>query len=194
MKRLLLLILVGCGGDPFTARQDLSLPSAATGNDASDAVDANGDVVGVDVAMLDGSPPQRDSGSNLLDAGEPDSTGVDANESDSGTETGPVCTPLSGLGACPPSDIMLAIPANFSITNIGEYGPNPQTVYYCRVPTPPQCQCAETYNCACIQAAVGCSTNPYALGWQSEGVTDAGGTTWVSCTQSSGTEVQVTCD
>jgi len=145
MRRLWLVILVGCGGAEFTA-----LERAIDASDDVDSLDASGDtgLSGDGSVSLDSSS-DRDSG--LLDSGVmPDSMPpADSSRADSA----PVCTPLSaGLFYCqgPGAGLNCADRSTEWCAGAGQGASCPSI--------PGACRCVETYGCACVLANSG---NPY---------------------------------
>jgi hypothetical protein len=147
----MLLACVGCGGAAFgldsldSGQQETgskaSPPGGDGGDDASDAgpaadtTDAQADVAAVDVAQV------RDAGAGVT----ADAAGV-PETGQAGAETGPACTVLAG-GPLPCGAATSATwPASFAETRGGSSACDGTYA------TPSQCQCAQTYTCACVLA------------------------------------------
>lgn len=144
-------VVVGCGGDPFEAipyREALSVDAGGDVDSDSDTPDV---IVGDAVVMLDA---RHDAGSDTL----PDVMPVDASSeamADSGRDS-QSCTPvvgyMHGWGACLTAATM---------ANDTPYIFNGATCGFGM--TPGACQCAETYNCACLEAQFFCT--PHGGNW-----------------------------
>jgi len=130
---ILLLVLAGCGGIPFTTG-----PLFAAGDDAGDPPDARDEYV-------------ADSGKPPVDAGE--ETSPETSPEASG-EAGGCSAVIPTLGFPDPAYCTSGdeVPTYFNIYRPACQGQacpvcDPQTA------TPPACQCAGAYTCACLLAA-----------------------------------------
>ena len=164
---LALLLLAGCGGQPFEAGQD----------------DVEFD------ALLDSSAPAAEA--SAPDAG-PDRGGDDSSAADGGderdgalqTDTGQACTPIEASVGYDPTacchvvgnGCSVDIPRHFVMSYNGPDGGCPAG-YTPNAPTPPECQCAGLYTCDCLQAASVCDTHH-----------------WASCYQGPDGALSVACD
>jgi len=156
LSLLSLLLLVGCGGDPFTT--DLLRVSNEAGDDVVSETGDQDSGVDTDSDTPDAktdAKPQHDGGH---DSGElPDSGVADA-------DAAQTCTPLNAHTVVTDAGCASSItyPEFFQIKLVDNSVCSDQV-------TPPVCQCQETYNCACITA------------YDMQGACVGGGT-WVGCT------------
>lgn len=125
------LVCVSCGGEPFSSSDLFEIVEDA----ANDAVDA---------AV---SPTDADASQDAV-----------AYVTDAYVARGDACTPMTKAWTCssssPPISIVIDGPATFCVANFDNHPVSPRV-------TPAECQCQETYNCACIMAL---TSNPCGFG------------------------------
>jgi len=116
---------------------------AGAGCAAIAGIDAPVDRTGRDASAGDAADPD-----GLADAGDGDADSF-AEISDSPVEA-PTCTAFSAPYDCYNSvdTLMVPEPSQYCFAT----GPDPAMATLTQVPTPPECQCLETFNCTCILA------------------------------------------
>ncbi len=163
VTRAWLLVLVGCGGSPFalidTVVDGTPAPDAATLPDASPlapeaaTVDAG---PSHDAPADEAAPPAIEAGADvapvLFEAGADvaaEAAPPEGSTPDAATVDAPaVCTPLaSAVEYCGQSAKALDAPGQYC-HSLNNQASGADTI----AATPPECQCAGTYTCACIIA------------------------------------------
>jgi len=168
MKYIILLLLIGCGGAPFTLAElgpdaqaeGPSDPMPSVIPDASheagfhDAGGSDGAMVSQDGRIVfdaqatDGAPDTgSDTAADVVDAGAPGVTDASADVVDAGAVEAAPCLPMaSSVQYCGQSARQLIAPGQYCASGVN----GPDSI----LTTPPECQCAGTYTCACLVAHV----------------------------------------
>lgn len=145
---IVLAFCAGCGGAPFSAEladpQNEVAPDAAGESGGADSGDSGVGGGWEDAALdaagqADATGPDSGQPSPELDAG-PAETSPPETAPEPAPEAGPVCTPIS-QGGIRCNNLAYPTPSYFCMNGQGSI-------------TPPECMCAETYNCDCLRAHV----------------------------------------